>query len=80
MSREVPRFLDTPRDSMPYLFQPVQVRVIYRLLFSCSNAKDVLQPQLYGAAQAHLAVQRGIDGLDQRLAVAVERTAEGKVV
>ena len=32
------------------------------------------------AAQAHLAVQRGVDGLDQRLAVAVERTAEGKVV
>ena len=49
-------------------------------VFSCSNAKDVLQPQLYGAAQAHLAVQRGVDGLDQRLAVAVERTAEGKVV
>ena len=49
-------------------------------VFSCSNAKDVLQPQLHGAAQAHLAVQRGVDGLDQRLAVAVECTAEGKVV
>ena len=57
----------------------------YRSFGACARtmlryAKDVLQPQLYGAAQAHLAVQRGVDGLDQRLAVAVERAAEGKVV
>ncbi len=40
--------------------------------------KMCYSPKLYGAAQAHLAVQRGVDGLDQRLAVAVECTAEGK--
>ena len=38
------------------------------------------QPQLNGPPQAYLAVQRFVNGVDERLAVAVERAAERQVV